>query len=118
MLTISKSSFSNLPESTHVHSALALSIEASDEALTEAIARADRHAMRPMPCDRASRGNLRWTVVGFSAIGDYRFCDEFRCVASGSAIPIGSSWPNPNWYRKPIRSTDLEKATKSLLWRP
>jgi hypothetical protein len=36
MLTISKSSFSNLPESTHVHSALALSIDASDEALTEA----------------------------------------------------------------------------------
>jgi hypothetical protein len=36
MLTISKSSFSNLPESTHAHSALALSIDASDEALTEA----------------------------------------------------------------------------------
>jgi hypothetical protein len=35
MLTITKSSFSNRPESAHVHSALALSIDASDEALTE-----------------------------------------------------------------------------------
>jgi hypothetical protein len=88
MLTISKSSFSNLPESTHVHSALALSIDASDKALTEAIARADRHAMRPMPCDRASRGNLRWTVVGFSAMAIIGFA--MNSVVSLRAAPSQS----------------------------
>jgi len=88
MLTISKSSFSNLPESTHVHSALALSIDASDEALTEAIARADRHAMRPMPCDRASRGNLRRTVVGLSAVAIIGLAMNF--VVSLRAAPSQS----------------------------
>jgi hypothetical protein len=78
MLTITKASLSDRPERAHVHSALALSIET----------RGDRHAKRPMPCDRASQGNFRRTVVGLSAMAIIGLAMNF--VVSLRAAPSQS----------------------------
>jgi hypothetical protein len=52
------------------------------------ITKASFSAMRPMPGDRASRGNLRWTVVGFSAVAIIGLAMNF--VASLRAAPSQS----------------------------
>ena len=67
MHTIIQSGCSDRADNAHVHSALALSTDASADAM-EAAARGERDAIRPKLFNSGSRGNFARIVLQLSAV--------------------------------------------------